>query len=611
MADPKTTSSDREKPARKGRHGIPMSLILLLGLGGLVFAAVASVLAIGLWTSQQNTLDLLRDKSQTGVRTLVQEVRELLDPKAAEVQFVAKTIEANPSLLDNPEQLAPIMQATMATQPYALGVAVALTDGRWLRFPRKEKPLIGNWKNFDAVRQSVTGSVSLKTPTWGPPVWNPDLRQALVNVRYPLRIDGQYRGVVFSVVTIGQLSRDLAKARFVGGVPFILYGPNTVLAHPSLIGKRAEGSTATPLPPLAKFGDPVLARIWSPEREASLLSGKKLTIQAFTVQASGKFWLYLYDELKGYGPKPWIVGIHIDTSVTGREINRLFFAAGAGFGILILALVAAFFVSRMIGRPVRSLASAANSVRMLDFGAVGPARGSVVRELDEASNAFNQMIAGLRWFETYLPKTLVLRLMERGGQEEIKSEERVVTVMFTDICGFTAISEQKSASETAQLLNEHFTLINQAVEAEGGTIDKYMGDSVMTFWGAPLTQTDHAIRACRAAVAIGKALEAHNERRRANKDDPIRTRIGLHSGPAIAGNIGSPGRINYTLIGDTVNAANRLEELCKEVDSKSDVCILVSKETADLAGEAFKFEALGQHEIRGREAGMDVYRLLH
>ena len=178
---------------------------------------------------------------------------------------------------------------------------------------------------------------------------------------------------------------------------------------------------------------------------------------------------------------------------------------------------------------------------MLDFGAIGPAKGSVVRELDEASNAFNQMIAGLRWFETYLPKTLVLRLMERGGQEEIQSEERMVTVMFTDIWGFTAISEQKSASETAQLLNEHFTLINQAVEAEDGTIDKYMGDSVMTFWGAPLTQTDHAVRACRAAVAIGTALEAHNEQRRANKEDPIRTRIGLHSGPAIAGNIGSPG----------------------------------------------------------------------
>ena len=331
MADPRTTSGERDKPAHKsGRHGIPMSLILLLGLGGLVFAAVASVLAIGLWTSQQNTVDLLRDKSQTGVDALVTQVRELLDPKVAEVAFIAKTIEANPSLLDNPAQLAPIMQAAIATQPHALGIAVALTDGRWLRFPRKEKPLIGNWKNFNAVRVGVRDSEQLKGPAWGPPIWNPDLRQTLVNVRYPIRIDGQYRGVVFSVVTIAQLSKDLAEARFVGGVPFILYGRDTVLAHPNLTGIQSGGSIATPLPPLSRFGDPVLATIWSPDRRPSLLSGKKLTIQAHTMRAAGKFWLYLYDELKGYGPKPWVVGVHIDTSVNATEINRLFWAAGAG-----------------------------------------------------------------------------------------------------------------------------------------------------------------------------------------------------------------------------------------------------------------------------------------
>ena len=116
------------------------------------------------------------------------------------------------------------------------------------------------------------------------------------------------------------------------------------------------------------------------------------------------------------------------------------------------------------------------------------------------------MIGALRRFETYVPRKLVNRLIAQGADTEIASEEREVTVMFTDIVGFTTLSEAMSAAETANLLNRHFTLLASCIDATEGTVDKYICDSVMAFWGPPFGSTDHAAQACRAAVAIRHAL---------------------------------------------------------------------------------------------------------
>ena len=164
----------------------------------------------------------------------------------------------------------------------------------------------------------------------------------------------------------------------------------------------------------------------------------------------------------------------------------------------------------------------------------------------------------------------------------------------------------------ADLLNEHFALLNEAIEAEGGTIDKYIGDSVMAFWGAPEDQPDHAARACRAALQIAQALGDDNRRRQADGKAPIRLRIGIHSGTAVVGNIGAPGRVNYTLVGDTVNIAQRLEGLAKDVGvaPDADAVILVSEETQAELPSDFALDAEGQHELRGHSGTVAVYRLV-
>jgi class 3 adenylate cyclase len=166
------------------------------------------------------------------------------------------------------------------------------------------------------------------------------------------------------------------------------------------------------------------------------------------------------------------------------------------------------------------------------------------------------------------------------------------------------------AAEVAAMLNAHFDLLGRCVEAEGGTIDKFIGDCVMAFWGAPDDQPDHADRALRAARAIAAAMAADNAARRGRGLPAVRVRIGIHSGPVVAGNIGMTGRSGYTIVGDTVNLGNRLEQLGKTVAPGDEVTILVSGATVALSSaDRSDLQALGAQAVSGRRAEIEVYRL--
>ena len=172
------------------------------------------------------------------------------------------------------------------------------------------------------------------------------------------------------------------------------------------------------------------------------------------------------------------------------------------------------------------------------------------------------------------------------------------------------MSEQLPASQVAELLNEHFALVAECIETEGGVLDKYIGDAAMAFWGAPEVQPDHAERACNAAQRIAVAIAEDNSKRQRNGLEPVRVRMGIHSGLALVGNIGAPDRVNYTVIGDTVNIAQRLEELCRKLaPANFDSYLLISEETADRMETQFDLEPMGAHTLPGRKAPIRAYSL--
>ena len=262
-----------------------------------------------------------------------------------------------------------------------------------------------------------------------------------------------------------------------------------------------------PLPGLDEVGDPLLAGIWADDKQPlDFLEGYGGSLLGHGRAVPDDYAYYVYRVVGGYGPKQLYMGAYaLDSEIDSSEVDRLILAAWIGLGILALSLVVAVVLGRKIARPVGDLAEAARAVSTFDFRRVPPAKRSAFRELDSAAGAFNSMLSGLRWFETYVPRSLVLRLIHLG-ENGVQSEERQVTVIFTDIVGFTAASQKLTPRETADFLNHHFALLAAEIEETGGTVDKYIGDSVMAFWGAPDDQPDHAERACRAALAIDAAL---------------------------------------------------------------------------------------------------------
>ncbi|MDE0728952.1 MAG: HAMP domain-containing protein, partial [Alphaproteobacteria bacterium] len=184
--------------------------------------------------------------------------------------------------------------------------------------------------------------------------------------------------------------------------------------------------------------------------------------------ADGQAYPLVARRLNWFGVVPWEIGVYFRDDAVEAEFNRVMAASIAGLVALLLSLVLAWLLSRHISQPLKALARAAGNIRDLSLDNYSPLPASRIKEMDDAGLAFNNMITSLRWFETYVPRSLVRRLMRQGEGVLERSEQRELAVLFTDIVDFTAASENMAVAETAALLNEHFAQVGRCIEAEGG-----------------------------------------------------------------------------------------------------------------------------------------------
>ncbi|GHD58534.1 hypothetical protein GCM10017083_41640 [Thalassobaculum fulvum] len=598
---------------------LPVSLLAGACLFALSAFAGGAVLFVSYGVALKNTLELLHGNADLSIAALRQGITSHLDPVAAAVDELADLLGRDPRSATDDAALATTLRAAMAGLPQITALAVVDRDYRVFRVtrdPSRNRMAWSDWSGDRRFRDTMDGAADAGAGRWGAPFYAETARISLLNFYSPIPDPGGRMLALAAVISLEQLSdfmvalsdRPQQGARI---RPFVLYGPDRVLAHPLFLAGYPGLSDDDPLPRLSEFTDPVLANLWraDPATEEPPDTGFLEDAEARFFHAGGQRYLAIYTRLAGYGPKELLLGAYIATSETRVQLDRLTTLVEVAAVLLLVVLALALAIGRLVSRPARQLAAAAEYVRRLDLDSVPRVEETMLREVSAAAAAFNSMTAALRLFAAYVPRRLVERLMRLGPEAPAAPSLRPVTVMFTDITGFTELSEALPAEQTARLLNRHFGILGRTVEAEAGTIDKYIGDALMAFWGAPELQPDGAERACRAAQAIASAIAHDNGRRRAAGEPPIRVRVGLHSGPAVVGDIGFPGRINYTIVGDTVNACQRIERLGHEIDDGRDVTILLSRDTAEQLGPDFRLTACGPRMVRGRDAPIEIFRL--
>ena len=286
-----------------------------------------------------------------------------------------------------------------------------------------------------------------------------------------------------------------------------------------------------------------------------------------------------------------------------------------------LTAVAAAIICLGVGAGIAFVALLIGPLRKLRVGVERLAAGDVsVRvpptsrdEVGELTRAFNEMGDSLlqkqriqKAFGRYVNDYLLAQLLDAPEGAELAGIEREVTILFADIRGFTRLSEGMEAPAVVALLNEVFQLVSDRILERGGTIDKFMGDSVMAYFGAPVPYADHAQRALSAAVDIIRCIAERD--RAADALDPstpssipVRVGIGVHTGSVVVGNIGSDRRSDFTAVGDSVNVAHRLEKLADPGQ------ILVSEAVKKRAGSGFRLDPIGKRQLSGRQEPVELF----
>jgi adenylate cyclase len=275
---------------------------------------------------------------------------------------------------------------------------------------------------------------------------------------------------------------------------------------------------------------------------------------------------------------------------------------GLAVALLAFALLSVWLARLLIAAPLTAVAGELRHVEHFELDQVRR-HSSRLSEINALSDAISRMAAGLAAFGKYLPGDLVRSLVAEGIEAKPGGSDREISVLFADIAGFTGLSE-RLGDKVVPLLGSYLDLLSRTVSERGGTVDKFIGDAVMALWGAPAENPHHALAACRGALACERALGASGLRD--DRDEPLRMRIGVNSGTALVGNIGSDTRLNYTAVGDTVNLASRLESANKVFGTT----IILGEATRRAAGEGIIARELDRIAVYGRTEGTAIYELI-
>ncbi len=430
-------------------------------------------------------------------------------------------------------------------------------------------------------------------PRWFGVLVHPDGSRPSIAYAGPVDVYEKRQGVLAVIIEYTRFSQFLSNLS-VGqsGAAFILGRGGGVIAAPDPDADEVH---------MQRSDQPLLPIAQGAMKQASVSSSSDNIAKQIRFDAAGKFYAVSLTPLTFAG---WTLATVIPEAEFLGPIESTIRQLLIGLAILVLVAgaLSAWLARRVIATPLIVVVNELKHVARFDLEKVRRHTSHLI-EIENLSNAIADMAGGLVAFRKYIPSDLVRTLVSEGVEPRPGGAIRKLTVLFADIAGFTGLSE-RMGDQIVPLLSKYLDTMSREVSNHGGTIDKFIGDAVMAFWGAPAANADHALCACRAALACQRALLTAGLTDDSGR--PLRMRIGVNSGDMLVGNIGSEVRLNYTVIGDAVNVASRLEGANKEYGTE----IIIGEETRRLAGERIQARELDRLMVYGRRGGTAIYELL-
>lgn len=619
-----SSPSDAVSEPRFPRVGLGRAITVLLLLA--VMSTAGSVHLIWQLTANRSVEKIVASldaQSASAVRT---DLTRILSVAEATAETVRSILFQGAIRADDEVKREYLFLSLLRSQPAIGWIGFGFPDGRFfgshaaapdriemieigLAPPGEPRPLrrdiyhpIAGDVMFDERIHGVTAYVPLGAPWYrnakdaNGPVWSvadilPAGFEPSVVISKRVELYGKYHGVVMVAVDLGMLAETLRTLNMAGhGKGFVLDRAGTVLA-------TSDADDGVMAAHLGDFpGNDVLAK--AVEKAIGENVGGE-----FHALADGHQLGPVYVSSSKLPFEDWRLLTAIPRSAFTEEVDRnvrrlLFVVCGLA---LLAAGTAALFANLLFARPIRRLAAQLRDVERFSLDRVRHVP-TFLAELNDFSQALKRMAGGLSAFAKYMPIEVVKPLVSRGVEPRPGGRLTEVTVMFADLPGFTELTERLGPAVEPHLTS-FLTLAVDAIHAERGTVDKFIGDAVMAIWNAPNDVPDHALRACRAAGAIRAAMHALPAI--APDRDTIRVRIGINTGAALVGNVGSAERLSYTAIGDTVNLASRLVSVAKD----RGVEIVMSEMTLGQTGGGVATRPLGVATVRGKTVPVPIYTL--
>jgi adenylate cyclase len=438
-------------------------------------------------------------------------------------------------------------------------------------------------------------------PYVSPPYLSFSIGAPVITVSAPLR--GKVPGVLAADLKLDTFS-DFVQAQRPGphGTVMIFDQAGSLIAHPdfpAFVASAMTDPSRSQLPSIDEINSGLAASVL--RRSHNLVHNEGLIRDD-----EGQGYLFRLTKFalgEGYGANILLLAAQDDfvQNVRRLQFNGLILALIAGAAFLPVVWIFGSTMSRALKR----ITMQARQLQRLAEPSLVPVT-SHVREIHELGNTVNLAQRAIWSFAHFVPKEIVRGLMDNSISTRLGGVKQEITLVFTDVQGFTTIAEAADPDVLMRQTSRYFSVLTEAFLDEGGTIDKFIGDAVMVFWNAPNPQTDHVARACRAALAARAAGAKLNTEFEAEGLQPFITRFGIHVGEAVVGNVGSTERMNYTALGNTVNLAARLEGLNKQVGTT----VLVSEDVYLRVRDQFEFTPYDAVVAKGMTKETRIYGLV-